>query len=479
VDSRGRITEIEFQGPQRFGLTLEYTPEADMFLRQVPAMARLWTRDAEAGMQERDWQKALVQPWRWALLVPGLVLLLVARARRGDAGPLMNGAGWTLIAAGLGAALVFVLRGVFGFVAAAAVLYVCAGLGRLRAVSWVAIGGGLLLFVGVAAWLDTQAEGLFNWRSTLELDTTPVTPAVLTGLGVAAVALWLAAGRLRRGAVPAEGTTEQAGAALPAVLATALVLLAFSLYDALQQSLSALLLLLSGLAFLAYRLPRSGQEMSGRRIAGRLELAWKSRVIPIGIGLMALFAAQNGLQRTAAVLGPAFGPWEAFLPSALLLLSITLVLVSVGVLFIVLYPLLPSHIGYVRAAWLALFLLVLFAFGIGGDARLVASLEELLFGRLVLYLGVPLIIGMYFDLVQTAQAPRSRDGGLAEGGAGPNPALGETWKTYVRDLRGQIGTVGALASVLAPGVYSFVTGSPLLATQFDLIDRLLSLPLAS
>ncbi|MGH2371828.1 MAG: hypothetical protein ACRDI2_26955, partial [Chloroflexota bacterium] len=248
----------------------------------------------------------------------------------------------------------------------------------------------------------------------------------------------------------------------------------YAVYDVLQHSLLGLAVIGAGMAYLAYRLPRVREAMTFPRIAERLTLAWTSRVVPIGIVAMALFAVQNGLQRTSAVFDWTFGLWGALLPPALLLFSILHGFLSIGLLFVVVYPLLPFKIGYLKAVTLALFLLLGFVAGIGTDERLITSLDGLLVGRLVYYLGVPLLIGLYFDVDQIVQAQQAQD---APGHSGSGQTRTEAWLSYVKQLRGMAGTIGAVVSLVAPGAYAFVTGTPLLTSQFDLLDRLLSLSL--
>lgn len=47
-----------------------------------------------------------------------------------------------------------------------------------------------------------------------------------------------------------------------------------------------------------------------------------------------------------------------------------------------------------------MFLTLIFVFGLGSDERLIVTLDTLVLSRFVYYLGVPLLIGLYFDIQQ-------------------------------------------------------------------------------
>jgi hypothetical protein len=61
------------------------------------------------------------------------------------------------------------------------------------------------------------------------------------------------------------------------------------------------------------------------------------------------------------------------------------------------------------------------------------------------------------------------------------PSQVVTWKetvpVYLRQLQGLVGTVGSIASLVAPGAYAFIAGAPLVTTYFDILDKLLRLTL--
>ncbi len=50
---------------------------------------------------------------------------------------------------------------------------------------------------------------------------------------------------------------------------------------------------------------------------------------------------------------------------------------------------------------------------------------------------------------------------------------------YFKRLQGLIGTVGTLASLVAPGAYALFSGTPLVTTYFDIIGKLATISLGA
>ena len=131
---------------------------------------------------------------------------------------------------------------------------------------------------------------------------------------------------------------------------------------------------------------------------------------------------------------------------------------ALGLLFLVVYPLLPFGVGYLKALVFGAYLGALFLVGVGADERLIVTLPQLLIGRAVYYLSVPVLIGIYLDLKQ--HSPRPQSDPVADA------------KPYLERLRTQINVVGAIVSILAPAVYASVAKSPVVTSYFDLLNQL-------
>src|SRR5262249_4984780 len=141
-------------------------------------------------------------------------------------------------------------------------------------------------------------------------------------------------------------------------------------------------------------------------------------VVPIGIVLLIVFTFERRLTDTAAY-AEAFEQWAVGIENVLLLVSIVTSYVAQAALFLVLYGVLPSRIGYIKALTFGAYLCAMFLIGVGADQRLIVTLPQLVIGRAVYYLSVPVLIGIYLDLRQhplrlpgaetTGQGPRTTD----------------------------------------------------------------------
>ena len=168
--------------------------------------------------------------------------------------------------------------------------------------------------------------------------------------------------------------------------------------------------------------------------------------------LLTVFTFERSLTTTAAY-AETFAQWTQGFESALLLVSIVASFLALAALFLVIYPLLPFSVGYLKALVFGAYLVALFLVGVGADERLIITLPELLIGRAVYYLSVPVLIGIYLDLKQHAR-----------------PASDA--KPYLERLRTQINIAGAIASILAPAIYASVAKSPVVTSYFDLLNQL-------
>ncbi len=454
--ARDRAPEFTYDGPARLTLRITYAPQAELVLHQIPATARALLRSVETALHPLLDPRGA--PLTWALLIVGVFLLVARRFTTGRAATLAIGLGWALSAL----ALYFGLRGAFGLLVLGVFAYVDALDDRKHFAAGLARAAVALALIFAAMYIDNESENLFTLLTTLQLESTPVTPVIFLFLGVALAVVALPRAQIRS-LFPRLNT------------AVVLVMIAFASFDVLQKSILALAIIGLGMLYLAYRTPRIGEKMHATEIIDRVKTLRKSRFVPIGIVVMILFAAQNGLQSTTAVLGSSLGLLGTVLMPVLLLVSIVQGFLAIGALFIMVYPVLPFKAGYLKALTLALFLLALFIFGTGADDRLVSTFESLIVGRLVYYISVPLLIGLYFDIVQFMRVEQAKLD--AEGKSGTPLTIEQAAPMYFKRVQGLIGTIGALASLVAPGAYAVFAGTPLVTTYFDILGKLAAVSL--
>ncbi len=453
--ARGQSPEMIYEGPRRFALRVEYTPEAGLLLRQIPNAVRTLVKPFEFAL--RAFTDSRGASLTWGLLVAGLALVL-ARKRAQDqaARSILAGLGWVA----LGIALLYGLRGAFGLLILATLAYLDSlEPARRSAREWVR-GIAMLALILLANWLDSQAEGVFTLLSTLELETTPITPTIMLALAIVLVGLFAFTRAKEEHLFP--------GAYMPMALALATL----ATFDVFQKSALCLLLFGLGIAFIR---ARASSAQANQDFGARLRIAWQSRLIPLGVGALILFAAQNSLQSTTAVIGASLGMWGAVLMPVLLFFSIVQGLLAVGVLFILIYSALPFKAGYLKALVYALFLLLIFVVGTGSDDRLISSFETLIVGRFIYYVSVPLLIGIYLDIVDFIETDFTTQ--TAAGKTPTKLTIAQAAPLFLKQIKGITGMVGSIASVVAPGAYAIFAGNPLVTTYFDVLEKLVTLSL--
>jgi hypothetical protein len=329
------------------------------------------------------------------------------------------------------------------------------------------LAGAVLLVIIVAEIVDRGAEQqLLAIHRSLQAEMSIWTPAVLLGLvivvGILAAGVVLLAGHV----TDPESARRRICQLAPAVSTIVIALLGLSAFDVLQKSLLSALVLCAAAAYLARRAaPSVASELEWPAVRHRLRTVVREPIVLGGFALFALLALQSGLQSTADVVGGQFGPLQLALDLFLLLTSVVEGFLAVGALFVILYPLLPGRTGYLKAICLAAFLTVIWVFGFGSQEQLIGPLVQLLAGRFLYYLCMPLLLGFVLEL-DSFRA--SAAGG--SGGARGTP-LTLTFGSYVKDFRGLAGTAATVVSLVAPGVYAAVAGAPLVATYFDLLDK--------
>jgi len=509
--SSSRAARAVYVGPRQIKLLhLAFSPRAELVANQLAAIPRALAQPLEDGARAAFPARRELPAWSFWLLgvIPALLLSMV-RAR--DLGGLV----WTRVAwalAWLAASLVLLYgsRGSFGLLALAALALPALALGAGRSVALWLAGGAALVLIVFAQLVDRWAEDLFVFRPTLDLETTPMTPLILLVLGVALAALVLT---LVRQPVPAPAAASRCPAAdepvdadaptapdtpvdvesvkpvaarevaesrawggvpLVAVLpAVTLALVGLSTFDALQKSPLSIAVLALAAAYLFPRFERARPTLASE-VTRLLRLVFRSRVPIVGFLLLVIFAAQHGLRSTTDVLGPLFGVLGPAVAALLLLASIVEGFLAIGLLFVVLYPLLPTSLGYLKALVLAVFLSLLFALGIGADNRLIATFVTLFVSRFIYYLSIPLLLGLFIDIhTSLEQEQRKR---IADGKPATSITFREAADLYFKDVRAIASSALTLASIIAPSIYAAVTGTPLVSTYFDVLDQWLRFP---
>ena len=469
ISTAGRsqqLISLVYQGPASFQLNVPYLPEPQLYLYQFPAVLR-------PGL---TWMRGLFGPFfpfseasfTWIALVLGLLGIVFSRWKWGP--EWLASFGWLLILL----SLYYGVRGSLGLLCAALVSYasqirysdfsVQNRAGMVRRLAGI-LGGLLLLSLGI--YLDRRGEVLFSQLSEHEL--SPLTPLFLLLLVPAllfALYGW-------------SGSKAFTRSDLPFLM---LFLVVPALYDALDKSLIALLVLLAaGLYLLRPTAPDEGASARRRErqyavgLQKRWNLVFRNKTVMLAIVVMMIFAVANDLPRIFSnPIQVDFPPLLAFLLIPLLVfVSVFLTLSSIAFLFILVYPYLPFPQGYLKAAVFALIMFLVFLMGIGTDDRLIEFLPNLLVGRVIYYLSMPVLIGVSIDIHEFMERENRQSSG--QGKEKRQLTFRAAAGLYFKELQGFVGTLTGIGSVAAPALYGFVSNQPVIVTYFSLLQKLVIL----
>jgi hypothetical protein len=454
-DGPGQI-HILYQGPQRFALTIDFSYQAGLLLRQFPATVRAYGSPLETIFRLPPQESG---GWgTWALLLIGLASISISSRVEPQYRDWIEFSGWAVLAA----AFYFGLRNVFGLMLLAVLLYLRAAWPDGRSVGRGLVVGTLVI-LGILA--DQAALSLFVVLGSIGEDFTPFTPAILSLLALLAFLTI---------SIRAEKPEDWSSGKM---LAFALFLFSLSVYDAMQNSLPAFVLAAIWAVLMALR-ARQGKFV-GSAVLRRFSMVFRERIFLIGLVILTAFEASYGLAATPAVIAtfnPSVGIFRQFLPPILLILSVLLSFLSTAALFLLLYPLLPFKEGSLKAVVFSLALLVLFTFGIGSDNRLVTGLEQLLIGRFVYYLSIPLLAGIIIDVKQmiAGEPGAEMQGKVGEAPENPINRFRNGLKQYLEHQEHILSTIGALVSLVAPALYAAVLNQPLVTTYFQILRVLIT-----
>jgi hypothetical protein len=465
----GQETQIVYKGPAAFELFLPYVAQSGLYVSQFPAFLRPTVSVLEKQLGEF---LPFNELWlTWLILGAGLLLLGLSR--------IVGEGKWLALPGGLlvAVSLFYGLRGSFGLLAIALALYlgkvVLRTSGRTgweetaRKAFMALLGLGL---IALAIYVDRGGAAIFQGLS--EPGLSPLTPLVLMML-VGALFLMLYG--------KSKDASRFTSADLPVLV---LFLVVLALYDAFNKSLLALLILLVGVFYVSARAIRAGtdagkpeEDRFGKDLPARLRLSFGNRIVPAAMLILIVFAIVNDLSSTYAnemqirvspLLTPLAIPLLSFV-------SVFIAFTSIALLFVLIYPFLPSTSGYIKAVLFAVFLFLVFLFGIGTDDRLIASLPNLLVGRVIYYFSVPLLIGIYFDINEFMRDENQRL--TREGKKEEKVNFQTAGGLYLKHLQGWLGTLVAIFSLLAPSIYAFASSQPVITTYFSLLEKLVLLPL--
>ena len=455
--------QLTYLGPAAFELSLPYIPQTELYGGQFPAILRPSALVVEARIGSlfpigRSYTA-------WIILGAGLLLLLLSRFAK--VSPWLALPGWLLIAT----SLYFGLRGSFGLLCLAVLLWLSqflqleiilkGGYGTLKNLG---LTGLALLVIAFGTSLDNSGTELFRGLSTSEL--SPLTPVVLTGT-IILLLLILYFSKLT-------DLDKFNGPDLPVLI---LLLSVLSLYDAFDRSLLALIMLTLGGWYISCRQEGGATENFGRDLRERFQLAFHNRLILISIFILIIFALGKDLSSTYAnEIHISIAPYLAPVVIPLLaVVSVSISFIGIALLFVLVYPYLPTRTGYIKATIFALFLFLVFLFGIGTDDRLIASLPGILVGRVIYYFSVPILIGISFDINDFMARENKR---LAqEDQEVENINFMAAGRLYFKNLQGLVGTLTGILSLVAPSLYAYLASQPVFVTYFSLLEKLVLLPI--
>jgi len=462
-EGTGSGLQLTYFGPAEFELFLPYVPQTELYGGQFPAILRpsamvVESRVGSLSLNSRSYAA-------WGILAAGLFLLLLSRYIKASLWFALPG--WVLISI----SLYFGLRGSFGLLCLAVFVWLgqflkwgTASKNRLDTLKRIGLALLALFVIALAMSFDRDGTEIFRGLSTSDL--SPLTPLILIGT-IVLLLLVLYFRKLK----------DMEAFHAPDLPVLILLLSVLCLYDAFDKSLLALFILLVGGWYLSRRQRAGETDTFGKDLRKRFQLAFHNRLILFSILILILFALGKDLSSTFAnEIHISVAPYLAPLVIPLLaVVSVSVSFISIALLFVLIYPYLPTETGYIKASLFALFLFLVFLFGIGTDDRLIASLPSILVGRVIYYFSVPMLIGISFDINDFMARENER---LAQENK-ENESIGFTaaGRLYFKNLQGLVGTLTGILSLVAPSLYAYLASQPVFVTYFSLLEKLVLLPI--
>jgi hypothetical protein len=469
ADQENNMITLRYVGPATFELMLPYLPQMNLYASQFPALLRPVLAPVDGLLQEFSLPVGLGSTW--LVLILGLVLYLLSvfipKLKW------LSIAGWLMI----GFSFYYGVRGSFGLLSVAVLYYTAQPAAAESSPSkrWREarkLSQGLAGFALVACAARQDFGGMLRFEGLAGSELSPFTPLILILLVIGLFLLFY-------GWSPS--TKRFMRSDLPVLI---LLLVVPALYDAFDKRFLAMLILciaggtVINRAFMNVRSsPHQKENKFGNDLHRRWKLAFGNRIIPLAILLLMFFAAFHDLTSTYAnemrILLPAlFAP---LIIPLLVIVSIFLTFACIAILFVLVYPFIPFNTGYLKAAVFALVLFLVFLFGIGTDDRLIASLPNILVGRVIYYLSVPMLIGAFLDINEFMQKENKLRS--AEGKEQTKLNLRSASSLYFKDLHGLVSTLAGILSLVLPTVYASLASQPVISTYFTLLEKLFLLPI--
>jgi len=462
-EEAGSGLQLTYLGPAEFDLFLPYVPQTELYGRQFPAILRPSAQVIEARVG------GLFPVGRsyvaWGLLGVGLFLLLLSRFVKASLWFALPG--WVLVSI----SLYFGLRGSFGLLCLAVFVWLdqflkpgAASKNRVDTLKKTGLAGLALFAIALAMSFDRDGTEIFRGLSTSDL--SPLTPLVLIGtIGLLLLVLYFR--KLKN--IEAFHTPD-----FPVLI---LLFSVLCLYDAFDKSLLALFILLLGGWYLSRRQGGDENDSFGKNLRKRFRVAFHNRLILLSILILILFALGKDLSSTFAnEIHISVAPYLAPLVIPLLaIISVSVSFFSIALLFVLIYPYLPTQTGYLKASLFAIFLFLVFLFGIGTDDRLIASLPSILMGRVIYYFSVPMLIGISFDI--NDYMARENERLAQENKENESISFTAAGRLYFKNLQGLVGTLTGILSLVAPSLYAYLASQPVFVTYFSLLEKLVLVPI--
>jgi hypothetical protein len=452
---------VVYHGPVSFDLTLPYITKTELYLSQFPAIIRpglLWI--------EQQFGNFASFPSSALTCIMFCVGLLFVLASRWDLNlRWLVAIGWLLLII----SFYYGIRGSFGLLCIALLIFLSRvkftgqdSMNKWEMMEKIDMGLVCFVVVGASVYLDSVGTRPFDVLSQTEL--SPLTPFILL-LAVWTLISLVYSDQKKIGSF----TTDD----LPIL---GLFFGVLVLFDAFDKSPLALFIWLGVGIYVMSRAAQDRAQPNDNPFGDTLQKNWDhvfgNKIVLFALLVFMIFAIANDLSsifsnKADISLPPLIAPLVMFF---LVVVSVFLTLSSIAFLFILVYPYLPFTRGYWKATIFSLILFLVFLFGVGTDDRLIEFMPNLLVGRLIYYLSVPMLIGVTLDVYDSME--RENNQPAAKGGKRLGLTFPVALRSYLKNFSGQVGTLIGIVSVVMPTVYSFVASQPILIPYFSLLEKL-------
>lgn len=444
----------EFDGPEKFILNVRYAPRPELFIQQLPATIRAFGSRAENLLLALNTGPGSWVPW--IILVVCLVIL-AGFQRFNHRLKLWQ---FVIVWSVAGVLCYYSFQNVFGLILFA--------IGGHMLVNWnpgsldTSIRDILTLIIAtIFLALDVKIKDFIFLLNGYNLELTLFTPSLLILFCLIIYLIY------RHPKEKFKWTPRE-------IIGPAIFLFSLSVLDGLQKSLPALLISVGLVLFVVQRYNKSSHKQNEYTIPdipSRFRAAWRSPFLWIGLFTLSIFVISNDITNSAEVLDPKLGMIRFLLDPILLFFSVVLSFLATGSLFLLLYPSLPFHKGYLKAIVFALGLMAIFILGIGADDRFVTALPTMLVGRFIYYLSGPLLIGIFMEVYTERETKKAKN--RTEKKTEKEDIPGYSFIRIFEPLKSFLGPLGSLVSLVAPALYAWASNQPLITSYYDVLEILI------